>query len=130
MLSTPSGEHALTPAGTFAIGTLSGAGFDFSTLAGTLSAPSLTLSGLTLTLEPGASLGSGALTLAAGAVLAGTFGLLANPIALLTTGSIVGDGTFSGTISGPGVLEIESNTLTLSGANTFSGGTVMDGGSL
>ena len=51
--------------------------------------------------------------------------------ATLTFNQAFGDGTFSGDISGSGsFFKIGDNTLTLTGANTYSGGTQISAGSL
>lgn len=95
--------------------------------------------GATLNLDAGATLGSGTLTLGADATLAGTLGVLVNPIVVApataadgtATATIDGTGTLSGAITGAGALVLASpsqapDRLVLTGAaNAWSGGTTV-----
>ena len=113
------GTHAL---GTFAVDAaygrlLGGAALGFGS--GTISGGSQFL------LLTGASLGSGALTLDFGTV-ALTSGVLANPLTLVTSGSVSGKtGTLSGLISGSGELHLVADVVLANPGNTYSGGTAI-----
>jgi autotransporter-associated beta strand protein len=78
---------------------------------------------------------SGRLTLAGGGLrLAGSF-KTARAVTLVNAGSVIdtqgSDATFSGVLSGAGGLDKRgSSTLTLSGANTYAGDTLVTGGLL
>lgn len=61
----------------------------------------------------------------------GTTELGASTLVLTNSGSNgAGSGTYSGVMSGTGVLQQLAGTEVLSGANTYSGGTLLDGGTL
>ncbi len=81
------------------------------------------------------SFGSGAVTFAGGGLSLGADVSLANALALTATSTTFNtnahNGTFSGVISGTGALaKSGEGTLTLSGANTYSGGTTISTGTL
>ncbi len=90
----------------------------------------------TLTLGDNAGAGTGSIALANGTTLAaGVTGLtVANAIALTGASTIdSGTGTFtlSGVISGTGSFtKVDTGTLVLTGANTYSGGTTVTAGTL
>ncbi len=143
----------LTLVGTHAVGT-----FSLSTIGAVELAPTAALSfasgsveapgsayvslGATLRLDAGATLGGGTLTLGADATLAGTLGVLANPIVVApataadgtATATIAGAGTLSGAITGAGALVLSSpsrapDRLVLTNAdNAWSGGTTITSG--
>jgi autotransporter-associated beta strand protein len=94
----------------------------------------------TLAVANNSALGLGAVTLGGGVLQSGAPGLsLANAFAIDTTGGVIDAQANALTLSGPigngdgatGVLtKIGSGTLTLAGANTYSGGTNIDAGTL
>ena len=92
-----------------------------------------TVDGGTLQIGSDAALGSGALTLNGGTLLLSNVnGTVDNAITLSASGGTVDvlttPATLSGVISGTGVLTMNgSQVLTLSGANTYSGGTLVGG---
>ncbi len=137
------GSNSLTltnASGTFG-GNIGGAG-QFILQGGTevLSGPNsysggTTIAGGTLQIGDSASLGSGTVVLSGGTLQAGAAGLtVANAAQVTGTGTIDTQSfalAYTGVISGPGQLDkTGTGKLTLSGPNSYSGGTLLQQGTL
>jgi fibronectin-binding autotransporter adhesin len=88
-----------------------------------------------LTLDPSGSTGGSILTLGSDQVVASLTGAAGSTVALqttkLTVGTSTGSTTFAGNLTGAGsLLKDGSSTLILSGANTYTGNTRIDAGTL
>lgn len=89
------------------------------------------------TYQGGTIIGPGTLQTTTTSLPAGT---VSNPVDILSTGILdfeqtTGTGTYSGVITGPGKLQINSNTgsvgtVTLTGNNSYTGQTIIGGGTL
>ncbi len=127
--TSPSKKIALNGAGTTVLSGANTYGPSAGTVGTALSG------GGTLRVGSSTALGAGDVTTAtASTIQAGAAGItLANNLSLSAGSTTVDDTsnslTLSGVISGSGILtKIGNNTLTLSGANTYSGGTAVNGG--
>jgi autotransporter-associated beta strand protein len=94
-----------------------------------------TVSAGTLTLAADAALGntSAGTSVASGATLAFTNNIAVGAEAINSAGNVTnvsGDNSYAGTLSGGGILTVESGSLALSGTNTFTGSTTVSGGTL
>ncbi|EDY17000.1 autotransporter-associated beta strand repeat protein [Chthoniobacter flavus Ellin428] len=127
LVKTGTGSLALTNSNSTAAITLSQGTLDLSQYGSALGSGTFT--------DNGGTLNFGSLTSASAGGLAGTGTLsLSNnsfqPVAL-TVGSNGVSTTFPGQISGPGSLvKVGAGTLTLTAANTYGGGTIINGGSI
>lgn len=99
----------------------------------------LDLNGLTaarpLSLTGGGMTGGGTGVHGALTNVSGTAGTVSSTVAIPTAASVGGTGTggitISGVVSGAGVLtKVDANTLTLSAANLYAGGTIVNGGTV
>ncbi|MDR5781954.1 autotransporter-associated beta strand repeat-containing protein [Caballeronia sp. LZ065] len=98
-----------------------------------------TLNSGTITANTGTALGSGTVTLNGGALNTGTTqvaistlnGVSGSAVNVGTGGIAVGGGDYGGTIGGAGgVTKTSPGTLTLTGENTYTGGTTINSGTL
>ena len=115
LTKTGSGTLALTAANTFSGGTVLAAG--------------------AITANNNAALGTGPVTFGGGTLQAGVDGLALNNAAVLATSGTIDTQAFGftyvGTISGGGPLtKVGTGTLALTAANTYSGGTALNAGTL
>jgi len=119
-------------AGNIVTGAVSKTGAGSVTLSGSNTyAGGTTISAGTLVLNNANALGTGSVTLAGG-VLDVKGQIVSTNIALNANSSLAGDGgTISGVISGANILtKLGSGMLTLTGANSYSGGTTVSAGTL
>ncbi len=118
--------------GTVTSGALSKTGNGTVTLSGNNThTGGTTVSAGTLAVDSANALGSGSVTLAGGSLDVKSQ-TVAKDITLTANSSVAGtDGTITGVISGDRLLtKVGAGTLTLSGINTFTGGTVINAGIL
>jgi len=104
-------------------------------LQGALVSGDATLNGGLANFDNGAAFGSGAITANGGGIGASTNGLTLGNAITLNAGGLTASGannfTLSGVLSGSGALTKNgTGTLTLGAAETYTGGTVVDGGTI